>query len=217
MRIFCTDKLAMGYGEEMYPVDLYTKSTEKLRKDTLYIHESYVYKYMGKIDKYTEELKLEPGVYKIDKGFVFIEPYNDIQRKAMTINNVVELDPIAILAEIESNKNDFVNADDLEIISNNAEIFVPIINPDDDFLKKLVKRAIIEKKINLSNYKDRSSNKWTLTNLKSGLNKKSPVSIKAFKLWCEILGLDFDINVYDNGIDKKAPLKEPITMNKDEI
>ena len=102
---------------------------------------------------------------------------------------------------------------DIEIINNNSEIFTPTIRPEDDFLKYIVKKAILDKKINLKNYRERFSNDYALNNMKSGLSKSTKMTVPNFIKWCEILGLDWEMTIKDNGDDTINPLSENIYIS----
>lgn len=101
---------------------------------------------------------------------------------------------------------------DEEIIYNmNAATakFVPIINEDDDFLKKIIKSIIIAKGVDINRYKSKMDTKYWLTNLKSALIGKTKMSVLNFAIWIELLGVDFDIIIQDNGTDADT-LKNPL-------
>ena len=72
-------------------------------------------------------------------------------------------------------------------------------------------------KVNLNLYKNRLGTEWGLSNLRSSLTRDTAMSTKYFKMWCEILGLDFEIRVSDNGTDKYAPLNDDIILTSDDI
>ena len=81
----------------------------------------------------------------------------------------------------------------------------------------MIKKAIIDKRINLKNYKDKPKNKWTLNNLRMALIGNTSMSINYFRLWCEILGLDLELILKDNGTDNINPLPQPIKMNLEDM
>lgn len=101
---------------------------------------------------------------------------------------------------------------DEEIIYNmNAATakFIPIINEDDDFLKKIIKSIIIAKNVDINRYKSKMGTKYWLTNLKSALIGKTKMSVLNFAIWIELLGVDFDIIIRDNGTDGDT-LRNPL-------
>ena len=76
-----------------------------------------------------------------------------------------------------------------------------------------MKKAILDKKINLKNYKDRFTNEYALNNMKSGLSKSTKMTVPNFIKWCEILGLDWEMVIKDNGDDTINPLSETIIVS----
>ena len=151
-----------------------------------------------------------------DKTIKFIEPDEKYKNK-YSIDNINELSIDNIFKAIDENIDNFVQPEDIEIINNNSEIFRPSLKPDDDFLKYIVKKAILNKKINLKNYKDRFSNEYALNNMKSSLSKTTKMTVTNFVKWCEILGLDWEIVVKDSGEDKTNLMGETITVSNHSI
>lgn len=85
-----------------------------------------------------------------------------------------------------------------------------IINETDDFLKKVIKTAIIVKKINLNRLRHRMPTNYAFSNLLSGLTGKTKMSVLSFLKWVELLGLDFEVVLKDNGRDEIDPLPNDI-------
>ena len=195
--------------DDYYTVEIYTQNT-KLKKDKAYIKDDFVYLYRGKI-KDKGDIS-GPGIYKLNKEIIFIEPEGK-DRKLYDIDNVNELSPSSIFDKVSEDVSKFVQPSDIEIINNNSEIFTPTIRPEDDFLKYIVKKAILDKKINLKNYKDRFTNEYALNNMKSGLSKSTKMTVPNFIKWCEILGLDWEMVIKDNGDDTINPLSEDIIVS----
>ena len=200
--------------DEFFTVDLKFYDT-KLTKDIAYIENNsdIVKIYRG---KYKDNKKLLPGLYKEGKNIIEIEP-TEYERQYYKISNVTELDLNKIFQTLTDKTNDFIHPDDVEIINNNTDMYVPTIKDEDDFLKYLVKKCIIDKKINLKNYKGRFVNHYALTNMKSSLNRSTKMTVTNFKLWCEILGLKWNMTIYDSGEDQLSPLPKPITITDDEF
>ena len=208
--IFGEAFISLNYGDDIYKVLSYYEG-RKLKKGYAYIKGDYVYPYMGKYKKDEDNL---PGIYKKDGEYIFIET-DDMEE--YSVDNIIELDSGTIIEQIKSNKDNFIQAEDIEFINNNAEVYQPTIKETDDFLKYLVKRIILDKKINLRNYKHKFPNEYSLNNMKSGLNKGTKMTVPNFNLWCEILGVKFEIRVYDAGTDKNSPLPEDIIISSDDF
>ena len=88
--------------------------------------------------------------------------------------------------------------------------YVPIINEDDDCLKKIIKYTILKKDIDINRLKSAMDTPYALTNMRSALISSTKMSITYFLMWVELLGIDFSISVEDSGIDKITPLKESL-------
>lgn len=199
--------------DEYYPVETYYTG-KILEKNVGYMFGDMVYVYRGKIKGNLDGAK--PGIYLKDNIIRFINPKKKEVHKYL-ISNVTILDSSEIFKIIESDKERFIKPEDVEIINNNSEIYIPTIKEDDDFLKFLVKRMIIEKKINLRNYKENFPNEYALNNMKSGLNRSTKMTVTNFKSWCEILGIKWSLTIEDDGSDKTNPLPEPITITSDQF
>jgi hypothetical protein len=196
--------------EEFHEVELYNPK-KKLKKGFAYIKDDLVYIYYGKMKSDIEEL---PGIYLVNNEHKIIEPKKS-ERSKYSIDNIVELDVDKIFKDIENHSDDFISPEDIETINNNVEVFIPTIKEDDDFLKYIVKKIIIDKKINLKNYQDKFTNQYALNNMKSGLSKETKMSVPNFKIWCEILGIKWKMEVEDSGEDKTNPLPEKLIVTSD--
>jgi hypothetical protein len=208
-------RMILTVGDEFHEVELFIP-TKKLKKGFGYIRGNTVYVYRGKLEK-TRGLDLQFGIYINKEGkYIFVEPSKE-ERRLFDISNIVELNLDKIFDEIESHAEDFSNSEDIEVINNNAEVFIPTIREDDDFLKFIVKKMIIDKKVNLKNYKDKFPNQWSLNNMKSGLTRDTKMTVTNFKIWCEILGVKWQMIVTDAGSDKSNPLPYKLTIDSDDF
>jgi len=185
-------------------------NNDKLTVGFAYIKGDLVYIFHGKINKLKSDL--EPGIYIENGTYKFVEPSKK-ERKIYSIDNITELNIDWLFDKVKENKDNFANPDDVEIINNNTETYTPTIKPTDDFLKVAVKKIITEKKINLKNYKSKFLDNYALNNRKSGLNNNTKMSVSNFKIWCEVLGIDWRLEIFDSGVDKMNPLKESIIID----
>lgn len=210
-----TGKMGIVIDDDYHEVYIFNED-KKLKKGFGYIKGNYVYIYHGKVEK-RDIKKMNPGIYKDKNGnYVFVEPKEKDLPK-YHVDNIIDLDMNSIFQQLKSNEENFIDPERVEVINNNAEVFVPTINEDDDFLKYLVKVAIIQKKINLKNYRGKFSNQYQLNNLKSGLNKGTKMTVTNFKVWCEILGLKWQFILEDDGTDRYNPLPEPIVIESQDF
>lgn len=207
MRVLYGDSYITIDGE-MYEVKVYREGV-KLKKETAYIRNEMVYVYFGKYKDQTE-----PGIYKTDDGYVFIEP-NTVDIEKYHMDNVICLDVDEIFARMKE-CSPILSIENETVVLNNMESFKTNLKDSDDFLKKAIKEAINRKNINLKIYQDKFKNAHSLNNMKSALNKSSKMSVAYFQDWCEILGLKWKLIIADNGTDSISPLDDEIIIDWDE-
>lgn len=212
-KVFIGTQPVIIIDDDYYTVDVFSEN-DSLKKGVAYIIGDYVYPYHGKV-KSKKDMYL-PGIYKVNGEYVVEEPKKKYKEK-YSVDNINELNKDSIFQSIESAKTEFIDLNDIEVINNNSSSYKPIINPDDDFLKYIIKKAIIDKDINLKNYKSRFGNEYSLNNMKSALTKPTKMTVPNFLRWCEILGIKFELKVYDAGLDTINPLPEEITVGSDDI
>ena len=206
--------LVLNNAEEVYPVEIYREG-KKLKKGVAYILDDIAYIYRGKL-KETADSSM-PGIYKTqDKRYKFVHP-SESERDVYSEKNIVTMDVDQIISTILTSSESFQQPEDIEIIKSNSELFIPTIKDTDDFLKMLVKMIIIEKKINIRNYKGHFANEYALNNMKSGLKRETKMTVTNFKAWCEILGVKWTITVSDNGTDTISPLENDITIDSSQF
>lgn len=190
-----------------------------------------IFGYIGEVDEYIDN----KGYIDKDSGRIFIcsnknKPYHydvPILRITDTIEridsnlpdvneyfnekNCVYLSLKNIIDKSASITDDELY-DEKALTDMNAatSIFVPVINPEDDGLKKIIKQTIISKNIDINRLKCKMPQKYGITNLRSALVGKTKMSISSFNIWCELLGVNYTVTVEDNGSDNISPLKTPL-------
>jgi len=212
IKVFIGTRPILIVDDEYYEVDVFIEG-EKLKKDVGYIIGDTVYIYRGKLK---EKNPKHFGIYNDDGKYVFISP-DEKEKELFNIHHVSELNPDSIFENIEKSKELFVQPEDIEIINNNTELYTPTIKEDDDFLKYLVKKIIIDKKINLRNYKNKFATEYSLNNMKSGLNRDTKMTVTNFKTWCEILGVKWDMMITNSGEDQLNPLPNDIRISSEDF
>lgn len=204
--VYCfTGRLIICVDDIYHEVTLFTEDA-KLILDRGYIRENFVYFYKG--DKETNK----PGEFYSLNGKLIFNELEDIHSPHF-IGNILELDNLDnIYRDVEENPDKFTSVKDIEIINTNGEIYTPTINEEDDFLKYIIKKAILSKQINLKNYRDKCKSLYDLNNLKSGLVGSTKMTVPYFLKWAEILGLDWELTIKDDGTDYISPLRNKITV-----
>lgn len=152
-------------------------------------------------------LKVEDKIEKIDSCSSCIdERFNLKNCVSLSFNNII--DKSASIAD-----DDIYDEKALADMNAATSIFVPVIDPEDDGLKKIVKQLIISKNIDINRLKSKMPQKYGITNLKSALVGKTKMSISSFNIWCELLGANYTIHVTDNGKDMISPLEVDLEYN----
>lgn len=186
----------------------------KLKKGYAYMFEDgLVLPYMGKINDYILSADVPPGVYKRGHDTAFIFPRSDKEALKYSEENIREINIDKIFKRITESKDKIPTLKDIEASNNNAEITKPLINEDDDFLKKAIKEVILNKEINLKNYADKFKTPHDRTNKMGALVKNTKMSVNYFTDWCEILGVNYKLTLVDSGNDVNSPLTTEITVS----
>lgn len=196
----------INYRNKVYAVFGEVKSFKDFTIDKGYINDdNYIYIYSDKI------LTNFPTFYKKDGELIFNKLSDDLMEN-FTIDKLYDLSMEAI-----NNGTDGTGVlyDDnlINDMNSSTKLFVPIINENDDPLKKIIKTVIIEKGIDIARLKHRMTKNYGLTNLKTPLIKPTKMSIVNFMLWCELLGINFEIIIKDNGSDTINPLPKDLSFD----
>lgn len=210
--VFFDEEPVFVHEDSYYAVE---SISNKLTKGSAYIIGEYVYPYIGKIKKGNDIDKLKPGIYDhcSEVYYVPVKNNNRIDKERYSTANIASISLSSIWSEVENNKNNFITEEDREMINSNIKEYMPTLKNDDDPLKRLIKQAIKEKGVNINLYKSAFDKKHGLTNTKSTLNSKTNLTILKFLQWCEILGLDYRMEVYDNCKDKHFPLDKTLVYD----
>lgn len=96
-----------------------------------------------------------------------------------------------------------IYTEDEEItISGSGRIFTPTISDNDDFLKKIVKRLLQWKRIDLRVLQKDLPTKYTLTNMKAALVKSTKMTTGNFVPWMNLLHIDFRMELFDSKTER---------------
>lgn len=133
-------------------------------------------------------------------------------REAFRIERVGDLS-IAHINKVTTDAPIEYDAEVSQDLARSTSNYIPEIKENDDFLKKVIKKAILEKEVNLNKYKATMNKTWTLPNLIQALFKDTKISPTAFVSWMEILDCDFELIIRDNGCDRDNPLPRAMAFN----
>ncbi len=215
-KVYSGDSLLIT-NEEIFAIKIYNSDAEEFEKGTAYLDGDYYYTFKGVIDeKMKDDLSLlSPGIYKHpDTGEnVLIEPITDEDKERYTHEEKISsIDPNRIIEMINTKEKILV------AIPESSKLFIPVINNDDDILKRLIKKALIEKNIDIDQYKHRFVDKNALFNFKQVIKGKNTLSILLFDRGCEALNLKYTIIVEEMDPDNVIgnPLVESIQSASDD-
>lgn len=140
---------------------------------------------------------------------VFNKRRSEETRKMFRIERVGNLSVKAIIDSTTDGEVEY-DPEVLNDIMRATSTFIPEIKDRDDFLKKLIKTAILEKNVNVHKYKKRMEKSYQLSNLIQGLSNGTKTSPFVFETWMEILGCEFEIHLKDSGDDKQDPMPREV-------
>lgn len=205
---FVKGKMGVEIKGEYYNVHPLPYDAGLMVVDEAYINLDLVMPYYGD----AEAGMTKPGFYsrECDNGrlqLVIKEP-NESEIEHYLSSKVITFEIDRLLEKIKS--EDFMSPEEIERINMNSEFRKFDINPDDDFLKVIVKTVINTKKVNLKIYANRLAERHSLGNMISSLSGKTKMSVNYFQIWSELLGFDYKLTISDAGDDPIAPLKDDI-------
>lgn len=185
---------------------------------TIYINgKGYVERSTGDIWICKDKLpkKSDYPVFSIKEGDNEFKIVKEFRGKSETMNtfNIKSLEDLSTEKIVANSSEDDVLYDEAALHDMNSSngLFIPTVEAKDDFLKKIVKTIIIAKEIDVKRLQHRFPEKHGLPNLISALKGKTKMSTTNFLMWAELLGIDFNILVNDNGSDEINPLPKNVT------
>lgn len=192
--------------------DLKSTKYSDLNSDYAYIENGYYYLLRGKYPLYKDEI-IEPGIYDNNDSIELIHPSGDDISKYDVKNSIVNTSKEKIIEVLKTKDKIFISAPD------SAKPFAPNINENDDILKRLIKKVLEEKNIDLDLYKQRFTDKNTLLNFKQTIKGNSKLSMLLFERGCNVLNLKYTIIVEEASPDDEVGLrlKEPVVVTSEEI
>lgn len=166
----------------------------KLKEGMAYLFSNdLVYPYRG---KYVEGYSTKPGLYKYKKE-THIIPIKEALWDKYSAEHIIELDPVKIIKEVNDNPEDFASKETIEEAMMHGDLLTPVLKESDDFLKHLIKRIILEKKVSISYYKTKFDKSHEFPNLRQSLDKETKMTVTNFKRWADLLGFDWEIIISD--------------------
>ena len=197
-----------GYGncvisiegdENIYSVVPYYKGV-KLEKNTGYLKDGYVYIYRGDISR---QKKFKNGIFTDKKGNVYFSLDPEESNK-YSFDNIKD-DSIQSIIKQAEKIDPKLKRKIMKQITQSSDIYLPELDPNDDFMKHLIKLILHDKKIDIKQFKHKFTKSHGITNLKAALETKSSADGKKGSLtlsnmikWMELLDMDIEVTFKDS-------------------
>lgn len=203
--------------DEIFQIDIFPGISDdvEFKEGYAYVDNNVFYIYRGK-PKHRISQTTKPGIYdNPDKTpkYILIPPTTEEElRDYDATEHISRLSTVSII-DTANTKEDLLIA-----IPESTKIFQPMLMTSDDILKRVLKKILIEKNVDLDRYKERFKNKNELFNLKQVIRGNNKVSILIFDRGCEALNLKYTITVEErttNDVVGNA-LIEPIVVSSED-
>lgn len=192
----------------VYPIP---NQFNELKCDRCYVLGDYVYEYIGEINRMADT---KPGQIFKRNGRFFINRINPDKQELFSVSNIRHIEDEEQSAEkilsqyiYNFNIGNNIAKDNQSKMVTSGETYVPELKDSDDALTRIMKLMIIHKKLILNNYRDNCDKKYSLDNIRSAINGATiNMTITRFLTWCDLLHLDWEFHLFDNGTDPINPL-----------
>ena len=164
--------------------------------DCAYLKGEYFYLYRGKLSDVKGFEDYKPGIYYDDNRCIYVlrEPATDEEKEEYQYaDKITRQDADEIRKAVINHDVIIYNTPD------SAHSVIPPESMDDDILKKLIKRAITQKGVDLDQYKTRFASKNMLFNTKQVLRGPNRLSMLLFDRCAEALNLKYTIILEEAG------------------
>lgn len=187
----------------------------KLDEGIAYLMGEYYYLYRGKISEQDTLFGIKPGIYYDDEHDIYTiqEPSTDEEKELYRFSDKISRQ------DVEAMRNAVLNHDIIIMnIPDKVYSTIPPESVDDDILKRLIKRAIMSKGVDLDQYRTRFASKNMLFNTKQVLRGPNKLSMLLFDRCAEAMNLKYTIIVEEIGDEYVGrPLDGPIQVSSQEV
>ena len=207
-----TPDILLDDGKVMRNVLLFNKDIKEWDPMVAYLDGDYYYLFKGKVPE-NGNIE-EPGIY-IDRQTnepLLAVPSTDEEKKKYSYND-------KICSTSANEIIDKINSKEVEvfIMPESSKAYCPEITEDDDILKRLMKKIIIDKGIDIDRFKTRFVDKNALFNFKQVLKGTNRLSMLLFDRGIEAFNLKYTIIVTEGpGSPIAAPLAEPLIVSSED-
>lgn len=203
-----------GYGDEGVKNFNLEKGIE-LDPSIAYLDGDYYYFYRGRLSDVKGFDKIIPGIYYDDNacGYVICHPETPEEIEEYRYSDkITRQDADEIRNAVFNHEVVIFNTPDT------AHSSIPPETLDDDILKKLIKRAITKKGVDLDQYKVRFASKNMLFNTKQVLRGPNRLSMLLFDRCAEALNLKYTIIIDEAGGETIGhPLEESLIISSQDV
>ena len=207
-----TPDILLDDGKVMRNVLLFNKDIKEWDPMVAYLDGDYYYLFKGKVPE-NGNIE-EPGIY-IDRQTnepLLAVPSTDEEKKKYSYND-------KICSTSANEIIDKINRKEVEvfIMPESSKAYCPEITEDDDILKRLMKKIIIDKGIDIDRFKTRFVDKNALFNFKQVLKGTNRLSMLLFDRGIEAFNLKYTIIVTEGpGSPISIPLAEPLIISSED-
>ena len=136
--------------------------------------------------------------------FAFSSRSSEATRKAFTINELYNQNQDYLLRSVESNKPIYDDKMQEELMKNRST-YTTVIKDSDDFLKKVIKKCLMESGVNPRSFDKYAEKSWTIPNIIQVLGNDTKLSTKFFLELMGYGGWEFRV-IARNGKNCKDPI-----------
>jgi len=183
-----TSDMVVITDDELYQVDLLNMDNKEFKKGVAYIYGDYFYTYKGEA-KYDIGIA-EPGIYKKNGKYILVEVTTEDDKEKYRVTDKISNTNTTNIIEMLRTNDDM-----LVVLPESNKIFLPELSHNDDILKRGIKQALIQKNIDIDQYKHRFTDKNALFNFKQVIKGDGKLSMLLFERGCNALNLKYTIIV----------------------
>lgn len=204
-----------GYNREEGIKDFKLDKGIELDPSIAYLDGDFYYFYRGKLSDLKGFEKILPGIYYDDSNcsYVIAHPETPAEiEEYRYVDKITRQDADEIRNAVFNHEVVIFNTPD------SAHSSIPPETLDDDILKKLIKRAIIKKGVDLDQYKVRFASKNMLFNTKQVLRGPNRLSMLLFDRCAEALNLKYTIIIEEAGGETIGhPLSDTLVISSQDV
>ena len=187
---------------EVVPFDKYIENGQLYDPGTTAIQgEQYVYPVRSRTDT-------RPGMYKYGEFYKFVDPQDDIDKEAYSVDNIIDFQNQTNIRGIIEQQNAMRDAERI-ILTTPDNIFVPNIKQDDSPVMKGLKTAVINKHIDLDKYGPRFGVNY---NNDKRLFNNSTISLAKLEKIGKALDMKLTLVIEDANEDIPNPMGEKVVV-----